>query len=80
MTDELCDVVGAGTCGPLGPLMLSVDLWVRPGKPNELGRKLKKRPQRCCCGLHYIGLTLIERYNCTSVHPVSLDTSGHPWR
>ena len=26
MTDELCDVAGAGTCGPLGPLMLSVDL------------------------------------------------------
>ncbi len=42
MTDELCDVVGAGTCGPLGPLMLSVDLWVRPGKPNELGRRIKK--------------------------------------
>ena len=42
MTDELCDVVGAGTCGPLGPLMLSVDFWVRPGKPNELGRRIKK--------------------------------------
>ena len=44
MTDELCDVAGAGagTCGPLGPLMLSVDLWVRPGKPNELGRRIKK--------------------------------------
>ena len=40
MTDELCDVVG--TCGPLVPLMLSVDLWVRPGKPNELGRRIKK--------------------------------------
>jgi len=42
MTDELCDLAGAGTCGPLGRLMLSVDLRVRPRKPNELGRRIEK--------------------------------------
>ena len=42
MTDELCDVAGAGTCGPLWPLTLSVDLWVRSGRPKSWIDGIKK--------------------------------------
>ena len=42
MTDELCDVAGAGTCGPLGPLTLSVDLSARLGRPKSWIDGIKK--------------------------------------
>jgi len=35
-------LAGAGTRAPLESLMLSVDLWVRRGEPNELDRRIKK--------------------------------------